>query len=626
MGDGRNLRLAVALFIVALAVRLVYLHEMRGGPFFEVLYPDALRYDGWAKAIAFGGEGELEPTFRAPFYPIFLAGIYKVAGHSLLAARLVQMLLGALSSLLIFLIAAKLFGKRVAVGAAVVWAFYGPAIYWAGELLIVTLIVLLDLLAVYSLLAISTTGNRAAWLLPGLLIGLSAIARPNILIFAPFVVVWILFIAPGEGSAARRSRKAGLARALLFSLGVLLPVAPVALRNSLIAEDFILVASQGGINFYMGNNPLADGKTAGTPERGNVDGEYLDNAWVSSVRIAEAREARELSPAEVSDFWYREGLTFIREQPLDWVRLMAAKLGFFWTGTEVTNNEDTYFFRRFSRTLSALMWQKVISFPFGIVSPLALLGMFLSLRRGRELSLIYGFVLLYMISIILYFVCGRYRMPIVPFLIMFAGVSLERMAKLYRERKWKYLSAAAGCAVVFGVLSNLDFGAVTSVNRAQAHYICGWAYHQKGMIDEAQSEYEKVINFIPSHLQAHNNLGLIYARKGDYGKAILEFTRAVGIDPDDPVSRFYLGNAYLSAGMYREAAATFEALLVLDPGQELAAYRAGLAYFELGEREKALEKWRQCLRINPENEKAREAIAGLGVDGNVDNRPHTSYN
>jgi 4-amino-4-deoxy-L-arabinose transferase-like glycosyltransferase len=609
MSGERNVRLALALFILALAVRLLYLHEMRGSPFFDVLYPDALRYDGWAKSIVFGGEGELEPTFRAPLYPLFLAGIYTLAGHSLLAARFAQMLLGALSAVLIFKIALPLFGKRVALASGLIWAFYGPAIYWAGELLIETLAVFLDLLALYVLVALSSRPGRIPWLIPGFLIGLSAIARPNILIFVPFVLLWIFFLAPRPMGEPHASRTLALARALLFVLGVCLPIAPVTLKNSRAAGDFILISSQGGINFYMGNNSLADGKTAGTPERGGIYGEYLDNAWVSSVRIAEAREGKKLSPREVSDFWYSEGRKFILQEPLRWAKLMAAKLGFFWSGTEVTNNEDTYFFRRFSRTLSLLMWQKVISFPFGVVSPLAVLGVLLSLRRWRELSLAYGLVFLYTISVILYFVCGRYRLPVVPFLLMFACSASEWIARNLWAKQWRKFLLAASGAIVLGIFANLDFGAVTAVNRAQAHYLCGWAHHQKGELDLAEKEYAEVLDYLPDHLQAHNNLGLLSARKGDYGRAILEFTKAVTINPGDAMAHFFLGNAYLSAGMYREAAMTYERVLALDPAQELAAYRAGLVYLEQGEREKAIEKWRQCLGINPGNEKAREALA-----------------
>jgi len=50
--------------------------------------------------------------------------------------------------------------------------------------------------------------------------------------------------------------------ALLFAAGLVLPIIPVTLHNALVGHDFVPIASQGGVNFYIGNNPVADGYTA----------------------------------------------------------------------------------------------------------------------------------------------------------------------------------------------------------------------------------------------------------------------------------------------------------------------------------------------------------------------------
>ena len=475
----RRLFLISAIFLLALLVRLLYLQQIADSPFFQALYLDALRYDSWAQSIAFGTSEAIEPFFRAPLYPAFLAGIYRVFGHDLYTARLIQMLLGSVSAVFIFLLADELFGRTVAVISSLCWALYGPAIYWAGEILIVTLIIFLDLLLLYLVIRSLSRPGPVKWLSAGLVLGFSAIARPNILVFAPFVVFLIL-ISRKLGGEPYRPTGSRIVWILLFVVGVAVPITPGTVQNYRRAGDFILISSQGGINFFMGNNEKADGKTAATPERGGIYGKYLDNAWVSSVRIAESVEGRTLKPSEVSGFWYVEGMKFVRENPAVWLQLMVKKLGYFWSGIEVTNNEDTYFFRRFSSVLDVLMWQRVIAFPFGIIGPLALLGLFLTRNRWRQLLPITGFVLTYMISVILFFVCARYRMPVIPFLLMFAAFTVSGLGGNVTGGRWKAALRPVCGGIALLVLFNYAMGAVTDRKRAQGHQLAGWSYHEEG--------------------------------------------------------------------------------------------------------------------------------------------------
>jgi hypothetical protein len=105
-------------------------------------------------------------------------------------------------------------------------------------------------------------------------------------------------------------------------------------------------------------------------------------------------------PSQVSRFWYVKGVEFIIDQPGRWLELMEKKIAYFWTGDEVTNNEDTYYFTRFSNELKLLMWHRVIAFPFGIICPLALAGIIVSRKLWRKLLLLYGYAFLYMVSVI----------------------------------------------------------------------------------------------------------------------------------------------------------------------------------------------------------------------------------
>ena len=75
------------------------------------------------------------------------------------------------------------------------------------------------------------------------------------MLFAPALVVWILVLH-------RPHWRRSLGYALCLFIGCIAPVLPVTIRYLVVGNDFVLIASQGGVNFYIGNNPHADGMSA----------------------------------------------------------------------------------------------------------------------------------------------------------------------------------------------------------------------------------------------------------------------------------------------------------------------------------------------------------------------------
>ena len=90
------------------------------------------------------------------------------------------------------------------------------------------------------------------------------------------------------------------AHAALFTAGVLLALVPVTARNVAVAGEWSPVSSHGGLNFYIGNNPQADGTYSGVPGiTPNIAGQQED-----ARRVAEHAEGRPLSDGEVSAHFY----------------------------------------------------------------------------------------------------------------------------------------------------------------------------------------------------------------------------------------------------------------------------------------------------------------------------------
>src|SRR5436190_22230792 len=119
----------VAIFGVALGIRLFHIWQIRRAPFFDVLMGDARGYDAWARRIAAGEWSGRDVFYQAPLYPYFLGLIYSVAGRSLLIVRISQAVIGATACVLLGLTGWRLFSQRVGVVAGLALALYAPAIF-----------------------------------------------------------------------------------------------------------------------------------------------------------------------------------------------------------------------------------------------------------------------------------------------------------------------------------------------------------------------------------------------------------------------------------------------------------------------------------------------------------------
>jgi 4-amino-4-deoxy-L-arabinose transferase-like glycosyltransferase len=468
--------------VLALIVRLAYLREAYRFTDFGLFYLDEEYHVEWAKALA---SGVWSPPydalkgaafFRAPLYPYLLAGLFKLLGPNLLLARVAQALVGSVSCVLSYTVSGRVFGRTVGLVTGVICSFYWVLVYHDGEFLLPNLLVFLALSGF--LLAFLAAERRSAHLatLSGLAFGLFSITRPNILAFFPVAVWWMA--AATRGAARRR---AALLVAL-FSLGCLLPPAAVTLRNRVVAGDWVIVASQGGVNFYIGNNAVSNGMQAVVPgTRETWWGGYDD-----TVEIAEREAGRRLKASEVSDYWLRRGLEYIRDEPADWLRLTGRKIIALVGDPEIANNEP-YESRR------ARFWAlRLVPLSFGVLLGLFLASLPLMFRatagtaerggppargprdgaalRRKFVILILGFLVVYGATIVAFFVTGRYRVPLAPFIAMGAALVLVTLFRLVRERRWARAGTLALSALALVGVLRVDFLSVREGTRGFAGF------------------------------------------------------------------------------------------------------------------------------------------------------------
>jgi len=598
MEKNNTLYLLAATFTLALVLRCVYIHQQSvSNPFFYYLIMDESVHDQWAAEVASGGyQGGV--YFRPPLYYYLLGAFYYLFGRDLYLARIYQAFLSSISCVLLYWLGKKLFDTRAGLIAAFIMAVYWPSIYFSGELLITTLYVLLVLSLILSLIYARENKSKKLWLLAGLLLGFSAIARMNVLLFYPAIILW-LYLENGREKILKTIESA----AILF-VGLSIIVLPVTARNYTIGNDFVLIASQSGVNFYIGNNPASDGISAVVPgTRADWWGGYND-----TIRIAERNMGRKLAPSEISNYWYRRATTFIIEKPKTAIQLSLKKLCMFWQMREESNNKSIHFFKNYS----SLMKLPLIS--WGLMAPLGLFGILLTITRKGGIRLPISYMLVHMLTVVAFFVNARFRIPVAPLMMLYAAYALTWLAQKIREKERRQIKKAVialAAIYLFVNASARGYGEYIHKESAQARYSLGIYYKNQGMLDKAEEEYIKSIEIEPELFYSHHNLGNLYVRQGRIDEGIEELKKAVELEPSFTRSYLNLGNAYMTKGDTRAAEEQYLLALIRDLKNAQAHFNLGYLYTSMGEYDKAEREYKLTLRLSPEDGWAHNNLGNI---------------
>lgn len=503
---------------LAIVIRIFYFAQVRNSPLFRVPTMDAWYFDGLAQSFARGDI--LAPAgqtyYQPPFYSFFLSLIYLVFGHNLDVARLIQFAMGGASCLFVCLIARRYFGNWIALLAGIFYATNASLIYYESELLTPSLIILLNLAAIW--LLIRYQDNQATWriALSGLLLGFSATARPDVLLFIPFAAIWLFLILRG-------TRK--LWPVVTFVIVAALPPAMTTIRNLAVSGEFVIVSYNGGLNFYIGNNGNSSWTQLARPTK-------QDWRWIVTLPAREGVAGG--GPAQ-SSFYYRKALSEYAENPMLLPRLLVKKTLLFWNGREIRRDQDDYYYRQVSSLYAALLWTKGrFGFPFGVLGPLALLGLGLFLPRRRELFLLYGYAATQFLVVIAFFVTSRYRAPVIPILSIFAAAAVFEIGRVLRQRDFTaalgiaaYLVAAVAISLMKSPVVDLDQRLVAAEN----HYYLGYTKMQLGDDTSAFLDLQKSARLDPNNGWTRELLGEIYLERGQTKYAAREFRAALKADP-----------------------------------------------------------------------------------------------
>jgi len=586
------------IFLAAFAVRLTYLNQIKSIPTFNYPVMDEKYHVQLAQKINSNEGLSKEPFYRAPLYPYVLATFYKLTKSSLYWPRFIQVLLSSFLPLLIFVFGLRLFNRTIAFWAAAIAAFYPTFLYYDASLLITSLMVLLTVLLTWQLYRCQRSLKLIDFIIAGVLLGLTGLARPNILLLGPALLVWIWFvIKPLIGL-----RKA-LARYVLIGLASLVVILPVTVRNYVTSGDLVFIAWQGGFNFFLGNNRDATGWSATAL---GID-QTWEGGYRQAIAIAEHSVGRHLKRSEVSDFWYQQAWREIKSSPAAFLKLQIRKVRLFLNGYEIPNNQDLYLARQFAPLLRPLMFNKALYFPFGILAPLALIGLVISLPNWRKYLLIYMVLLSYLASLLLFFVCARYRQPLIPFLILFAVYAVVRLKEFVKRKDGKNIALFIAVLALLVVESNHDMlGLDSKRTQAENFLLFGNAYLEQNNALKAEQKFREAIAVDSTFAQAYNNLGLFYARRGQLFQASGYFRKAIELDPMTVETYFNLATTYLDRSDVESAISILERARQIHPLNDFVHLKLGMTYYEAGRTEDARISVGKSLKLNPQNRLAQQ--------------------
>jgi tetratricopeptide (TPR) repeat protein len=356
-----------------------------------------------------------------------------------------------------------------------------------------------------------------------------------------------------------RLRGHGAQSALVFLLGFFVVLAPVAWRNHRVSGEWILTTSQAGTVFYTGNNPAnTTGGFANVPFV-RSDPVYEEEDFRS---MAEARLGRRLRSGEVSAYWFAETWRHIVANPGFAARVLFKKFALFWSDLEVPDAWDMYHLARYSPVLA-------LPLPgMGWLLPLALLGTIAGIRDRREVRLLAGFVLVYSLSVIAFFVFSRYRLHVVPALAVLAASAVPWIADLLRARDLRRGVPAALAAAVVAAFSFLGVADARfrAANQIQSYINLAGLYQRQGDLASAARLLGEALEKVPDNVKTQCELGRLNLSMGNLRQANEYLNLCVAANPFHPEAWLALGQIYEAYGRPADAARAYQRQLEILPG------------------------------------------------------------
>ncbi len=573
---------AAAVFAFAITVRAVYLYQSSDNPTFYAPVVDSLTYE--QMAITLVDEGKLTDDFswQPIFYPMMLAGVYKLSGSIILPVKVIQAVLGAATCVLVFFLGKRLFSVKGGLIAAAITAAYMPLVFFEGELLAAGWAAFWAVALVLVFLQVRENPSLLRFLLLGFCGIMSIITRPE---FFPFFVAACAWLAACLFRDKVPPAKIALG-AVAALIGFWIIGAPVEYLSYRVTGRARLMPHSGGINLYIGNNPNYSETINTRPGIG----------WKKLTELPKQHGITERFAME--QFFLDKTVVWAKGHPLDFAKGMLYKTAQFANSREMPRNVDIYLFRQWSSLLKAGIWKLGrFGFPFGLLFPLAVLGLLSHWRKWP--GVVWLFILLYPTAIILVFVASRYRVPVTGIAAVLAAAGILSLRDVIKAKQWPALAVvAAACAVCWGAgqfyEEKLDY-------EPELYYGLGDSRDKHGDTMAGIEAYQKAIELRRDYVEAQHNLGLLLFEVGQPEQAAKHYLIALESDPNNAGIHDDLGMVYVAANRPHEAIEEYKKAIALDPENSRPYDNMGTALLNVNKTDEAIACYKKAAELSPDD-------------------------
>ncbi|MDD5207691.1 MAG: glycosyltransferase family 39 protein, partial [Desulfobacterales bacterium] len=534
------------LFLIALTLRAVYYIRSGANPLMSYPVLDEFYYIELGTRISNGfWLGENRAFFMDPLYGYLLGLVFSVYGENLEAVRILQILLDSANAVMIFSIGTRVWSRTAGITAGLLYSAYKVSFFYSLLILKTTFSITLLLVFVIFLLHVVRVGRAGLWFLLGLLAALMVFVHANLLALVPMTILLYWFLE-------RPKMDRVLVHAVCFVMGLMVFLSAGAFRNHWVSGEWIWLNTQSGRLLYSSNNP--DNLTG----RYNVPAFARPHPQESETdfqREAERRTGRPLTSKEVSSFWTEQTGKFLKDHPQVIYTLIKNKLLGTISDYEVPVNHS---YETSARIAKIDQWPLPT---FALILALGIPGLTLGVSARKKILWLVLPILVVLITVILFYTSSRFRMPAVPFLIIGAGISADRISHWIRRKEILRLSALFAA---FVLLYTLSVYAPRPLPTGTEEFYLSKAYWSQEKYEEAKDEAQKGAERFPNQARFPVLLGMIALSERQYTEAVGYNRRALEIDPSNADALHNLGLAFLMNGKGNDAERVIERAIALS--------------------------------------------------------------
>ena len=586
---------------LAAFVRLLYLLVFLASPLYGYHFADHLYYRNWGLQIA-GGDWFGQQAFeQGPLYAYLLAVAFRL-GLSEAVVLGLQLLVGIGSSVLIYECGKRLFDAKTALLAGLLTAVYGPLVFYECMLMKSFLLPVIISGLLYCALRYQVS-LRPGWLwIAGATIGVACLIRENHLFFLIPLACWTWWCGVGQQVPVLRR---GIHLGVIIG-ALALTILPVTLRNYLVADEFVVVTAGGGEVWYLAHGPEANGYWHTVPfVKPSPWREHEDFRLEAAHRLGQKTMTR----SQASRFWRQAAWDEIKRDPKKSFGLTWLKGRVFFHDLEVPDSADYVLWHEYL----PMMW---LLPGFGWFAGLGLLGCAICWRTLGKHQLLLGFIAVHLVSVLLTYNFGRFRIGMMPVFLLLAACGLMWLIRSFREtgRRRKIVA----CCGIAGVVLVSGWSFTTPPGYSLVAYQGRVRITRQGI--EAQRlargqlvEAKASLMQRPSDPRPHSRIGQAYAVLGYRPEAIEHHQQAIKLAPSNPEWYMKFSFDLKTLGLQEAAVRPLKQALQLNRNIDVAHTLLGDYYREQGDQDAAIGHYRSAVKINPEDLLASNSLSVMLV-------------